>query len=155
MRLLVGTFLFSIASALVPVLNVEAYLAVVANRLPDVDTWQLAAIGAGGQMIGKLVWYAAGERTLRLKRVAAKMKQPAWQASYAKWHERINGRPVYGGVICLAAAFSGLPPFAVIAVLAGTLKMNVWVFLSTGLVGRTLRFWVVLEGAGFLTDLLR
>jgi membrane protein YqaA with SNARE-associated domain len=35
-------------------------------------------------------------------------------------------------------------------VLAGSLGMNVWVFLTTGLLGRILRFWAVLAGVGLL-----
>ena len=40
--------------------------------------------------------------------------------------------------------------YAVIAVLAGTLRMNFTVFLGTVLVGRTIRFWLVLAGVGLL-----
>jgi hypothetical protein len=36
-RLILGTFLFSVASALLPILNVEAYLAAVAIKAHDLS----------------------------------------------------------------------------------------------------------------------
>jgi membrane protein YqaA with SNARE-associated domain len=149
-KLLVGTFLFSIASALIPVLNLEVYLGAVAAKVQHVPSWQLAVIAGGGQMVGKVLWYYAGVHTMKLRWMRKKMETPSWQASYDRWHARIVGRPVYAGAICLAAAFSGFPPFAVIAVLAGSLRMSLWVFIGTGLIGRTLRFWAVLAGVGLV-----
>ena len=37
-----------------------------------------------------------------------------------------------------------------IAVVAGSLRMNVVVFFIAGLIGRTLFFWVLLLGAGLI-----
>jgi membrane protein YqaA with SNARE-associated domain len=45
---------------------------------------------------------------------------------------------------------TGFPPLAVIAVLAGTLRMNFTIFIVTVVVGRTIRFWLVLAGVGLL-----
>jgi membrane protein YqaA with SNARE-associated domain len=148
--LLIGTFVFSVASALIPVLNLEVYLGAVAARAPHVSQWELAVLAGSGQMVGKLIWYYAGVNTMKLPWMRRKMGTEKWRASYETWHGRIVGRPVYAGVICVVAGFGGFPPFAVIAVLAGSLGMNVWVFLTTGLLGRILRFWAVLAGVGLL-----
>lgn len=148
MKLLVATFLFSIASALIPVLNVETYLAVVAAKLKGVDDWELALLAGSGQMVGKVIWYYAGVHTMKIPWMRKKMEKPKWQESYDTWHGRLVGRRWYGGLICFLSAASGFPPFAIIAVLAGSLRMPFWVFFSTGLVGRTLRFWAVLAGVG-------
>jgi membrane protein YqaA with SNARE-associated domain len=45
---------------------------------------------------------------------------------------------------------TGFPPLAVIAVLAGTLRMNFVIFIVTVFVGRTIRFWLVLAGVSML-----
>jgi len=147
-KLVIGTFLFSVASALVPILNVEAYLAAVALEARNLSTWQLAAVGAAGQSVGKILWYFAGIHSLKIRWIRQKMETEKWQLSYARWHERIVGRPVLAGAITFASAVSGFPPLAVIAVLAGTLRMNFAIFLGTVFVGRTIRFWLVLAGVG-------
>ena len=49
-----------------------------------------------------------------------------------------------------ASAVTGFPPLAVIAVLAGTLRMNFPIFIVTVVAGRTIRFWLVLAGVGLL-----
>ncbi len=152
MSLILGTFLFSVASALIPVLNVEVYLAAIPHA-DDRALW-LAIVAGTGQTIGKIIWYYAGIHSMRISWLARKMETPKWQASYQKWHRRIVGRPVVAGAICLASAFSGFPPLAVIAVLAGALRMNFVVFVVTCLIGRILRFWLVLEGAQWVKDVV-
>ena len=59
-----------------------------------------------------------------------------------------------GGLVFLSA-FTGFPPFAVLSVLAGQLRMSLTLFLALGLVGRWLRFAAVLGGAAWLSDLMR
>ena len=150
MKLVIGTFLFSVASALLPILNVEAYLAAVALKAHNLSDWQLAAVGGAGQSVGKIFWYVAGRESLRIRRIRQKMETEKWQASYEKWHERIVGRPVLAGTISFGSAVTGFPPLAVIAVLAGTLRMNFTLFMVTVFAGRTIRFWLVLAGVAML-----
>ena len=150
MKLVIGTFLFSVASALIPILNVEAYLAAVAIKAQNLSDWQLAAVGGAGQSVGKVVWYFAGIHSLKVRWIRQKMATEKWQLSYARWHERIVGRPALAGTISFTSAVTGFPPLAVIAVLAGTLRMNFALFLATVFVGRSIRFWLVLAGVGLL-----
>jgi membrane protein YqaA with SNARE-associated domain len=149
-KLVIGTFLFSVASALIPILNVEAYLAAVAIQAHNLSDWELAAVGGAGQGFGKILWYVAGTQSLRIRWIQQKMETEKWQLSYARWHERIVGRPVFAGTISFGSAVTGFPPLAVIAVLAGTLRMNFAIFLGTVFLGRTIRFWLVLAGVGIL-----
>jgi len=149
-KLVIGTFLFSIASALLPILNVEAYLAAVALKAHNLSDWQLAAVGGAGQGVGKILWYLAGMESLRIRRIREKMETEKWQLSYERWHQRIVGRPMLAGGITFASAVTGFPPLAIIAVLAGTLRMNFPIFMVTVFAGRTIRFWLVLAGVGLL-----
>jgi len=149
-KLIIGTFFFSVASALLPILNVEAYLAAVALKAHNLSDWQLAAVGGAGQGVGKILWYLAGTQSLRIRWIRQKMETEKWQLSYEKWHERIVGRPVLAGAISFTSAVTGFPPLAVIAVLAGTLRMNFTIFIVTVFAGRTIRFWLVLAGVGLL-----
>jgi len=149
-KLVIGTFLFSIASALLPILNVEAYLAAVAIKAHNLSDWQLAAVGGAGQSVGKILWYLAGMESLRIRRIRERMESEKWQAAYERWHARIVGRPMLAGGITFASAVTGFPPLAIIAVLAGTLRMNFPIFMVTVFTGRTIRFWLVLAGVGLL-----
>ena len=151
--LLVTTFLYSAVSAVVAFLALEGYLAVAATN----DTYPsvaLALAAATGQILGKLLWYWAGAGTTRLPWLRHKLEAPRVAAALTRWRNRTDGRPVYTGVVLFASAFAGLPPFMVMSVVAGVLRVRMWLFLSTGLVGRFLRFWLVLEAADYAWFLL-
>ncbi len=152
MKLLIGTFFFSFGSALLPILNAEAYVAVAANTHPAV---LLAVVASVGQMVGKVLWYYAGANAEKLPYIHRKMDKPKARASMAKWQERTQGRPWFTALILFASAAAGFPPYAVMAALAGVLRANFLVFLVTGLVGRFLRFWVVAAAATSVFDLFR
>ena len=146
----------SVASALVPLINIELYLVGLAAVTSSDGIWLLAAVGGLGQMLGKLVWYYLGANALRWGWVRRKIEKPKAKAKLELWQRRTQDRPVIGGLLLFASAFSGFPPFAIVAVLAGQLRMNLWLFLGVGFVGRTLRFAAFLGGGdllgGFTTD---
>lgn len=147
MRLLIGTLLFCLGSALIPVMNAEAYLSVVAQS----SDWWPALLGfvAGlGQTGGKVVWYYAGRGSTKIPWIRKKLESPKWQGSYDRWYARTSGRPVLATALLAASGFSGFPPLAVMAVLFGALRFNLPIFTLTVLVSRALRFWVILEAAG-------
>jgi membrane protein YqaA with SNARE-associated domain len=151
-RLLLGTFFYSIASALIPVLNAEIPLAGIPTG--NANSWLFAFAAAGGQTIGKVLWYYAGRHSMKISWLRKKMETEKWQQSYQTWHARIVGRPLLAGAICLVSGVGGFPPLAIVAVLAGSLRMNLPLFIGTVLVGRTIRFWLVIEGAAVLKDLI-
>lgn len=138
MKLLVATFFVSIASALLPLINAEIFVAGVAQTQPIV---LVALIAAAGQMVGKTLWYYAGAHAERLSYIRRHMQKPKFTASLEKWRVQTEGRRVYTGLILFASASAGFPPYAVIAALAGVLRVNFTLFLLTGFVGRFLRFW--------------
>jgi membrane protein YqaA with SNARE-associated domain len=142
------------ASALVPLINIEAYLGVRATVASLDSVWLLSFVAAVGQMAGKLVWYYLGASALSWGWVRRKVEQPKNAARLELWRTRTHDRPVLAGGLLLLSAFSGFPPFAIVAVLAGQLRMNLPMFLVVGLVGRWLRFAVVLGGAAWLGDWL-
>jgi len=149
--LILGTFFFSIGSALLPLLNLEIYLGALPNAHDRALV--LAVVAGTGQTLGKVVWYYAGVHSMKLPWLARKMESEKWQESYRRWHDRIVGRPLFAGAIVFASAISGFPPLAVVAVLAGSLEMSFVLFLVTCLVGRIARFWLVLEGAEWVRQL--
>ncbi len=141
------TFGVSIASALIPLINIEIYLGGLAGAGVGAGQSFAIAFAAGlGQTIGKVVWYELAQRSFESERVQKKLTNVKWRAAYAKWQERIQGRPWYAGAIIFASAFAGVPPLLVLAMVAGTLHMPRWVFIPTVLVGRVARFYLILVG---------
>ena len=139
------------ASALVPLINIEVYLIGLGTIASPGNVWLLATVAGVGQMAGKLVWYYLGANALRWGWVRKKAEAPKAKAKLELWRKRTQDRPVVGALLLFASAWSGFPPFAVVAVLAGQLRMNVVMFLVVGTVGRTLRFATFLGGAAWLT----
>lgn len=142
----------SIGSALLPLINIEAILAVAVSQAPDA-TWGLILAATAGQMIGKVLWYWGGMHVDRAPWVHRQLQKPKARASLDKWHARAEGRPWFTAGLLLFSAATGFPPYAVTAVLAGTLRVNFWIFLVTGLLGRGLRFWAVVAGTSSLLHL--
>lgn len=142
----VSIFGASVASALLPLINIEAILAVTISQQDD-HAFALVATATFGQMIGKTLWYWGAVEVERAPWVRRQLEKPKAQATMARWHERAEGRPWFTGGLLFVSAFTGFPPYAITAVLAGTLRVNFWIFLLTGLLGRGLRFWLVVAGA--------
>jgi membrane protein YqaA with SNARE-associated domain len=142
-------------SALVPLVNIEAYLGVRGSVADVGAVWTLAFAAALGQMAGKVVWYYLGANALSWGWVRRKVETPKAQARLEKWRTRTQTKPLVAGSLVFLSAFSGFPPFAIVAVLAGQLRMNLGLFFVLGLVGRWLRFAAVLGGAEWLGGLVR
>jgi membrane protein YqaA with SNARE-associated domain len=145
----------SIASALLPLINIEVYLVGLVAVSGGERLWLLAAVGGLGQMVGKVVWYYLGANSLRWGWVRRRMERPKAKAKLELWQRRTHDRPALGGLLVFASASAGIPPFAIIAVLAGQLRMSFTLFMVVGFVGRTLRFALVLGGADWAAGLLQ
>lgn len=155
MREAAALLLIGFASALVPLINIEAYLGVRAS-LASVDSlWLLSLVAAVGQILGKLVWYYIGASALSWGWVRRRVEKPKNLARLELWRRRTHDRPVLAAALVWVSAFTGFPPFAVLAVLAGQLRMSLTLFVVVGLLGRWLRFAVVLGGAAWFGDWLR
>ena len=152
---LLGVLGVAFASALVPLVNIEAYLGVRGSVGGIGNVWVLGLAAGFGQMVGKVVWYYLGASSLHWGWVRRRMETPKAQARLETWRLRTHERPALAGALVFVSAFSGFPPFAILSVLAGQLRMQLALFFGLGLAGRWLRFTAVLGGAGWLAQLLR
>ena len=152
---LLGVLGVAFASALVPLVNIEAYLGVRGSVGGIDNVWVLGLAAGLGQMVGKVVWYYLGASSLHWGWVRRRMETPKAQARLETWRLRTHERPALAGALVFVSAFSGFPPFAILSVLAGQLRMQLALFFGLGLAGRWLRFTAVLGGAGWLAQLLR
>ena len=103
-----------------------------------------------GQTIGKVALYYGAEWVMSLSWIKKKTSGPKWTAAYERWHTRIDEHPAQTGLLLFASASVGFPPLLVIAVLAGHLRVNIWLFVSTVLIGRWLRFAIILGAANWI-----
>ncbi len=136
LRLCLVTYLVCFVSGLVPLVHSETYLVSVSSFcLPSV-TLPLALSAAFGQMTAKVVLYYGGRGLVRLPLGRYQAKVTAAQARF----ERRKGST---GLFLFASAFTGLPPFFAVSILAGMLRLALRDFVLAGLLGRVLRFGIV------------
>jgi membrane protein YqaA with SNARE-associated domain len=144
-----------IASALLPLVNIEAYLGVRGAVADQPGLWVVGLVAAVGQMLGKVVWYYLGATSLQWRWVRRRIDTPRAQLRLETWRLRVDQRPVLAAALTFASALVGVPPFAILAVLAGQLRMRLPLFVALGVAGRWLRFSAVLGGAAWLSALVR
>lgn len=130
-----------IASALVPVVNAEAYALVTAARPGFAPAWSVVVALAAGQTCGKLVLFESARRgaTAWLRRLH---RAPA-DSRGSRWSGRVSAclrSRRAGPALVLASAGLGLPPLAAVSLAAGAAGQRRWVFTAACLIGRTARF---------------
>lgn len=134
------TFAVCVASAIIPVVNAELYLIAASALATPGVAWMLVIAGALGQMVGKSLMYYAGVGALqlpseRLQRMVAQVRE-RYQGTGA------TGSTLGTGVILLSATV-GLPPFYVVSIACGLLRIPFLQFFVLGLLGRLVRFGVM------------
>lgn len=151
---LASTVGVGVVSAVFPLVNMEAYVVGLAAGQRGVH-WSLIGVAAAfGQMIGKLLFYYAGNGGVRLgsrlRRKTDSQRVGRWSARLERFRKTCAQRPWWAAGVLLISASSGLPPFAAMAFIAGTAGIPVTTFVVTGLVGRTARFALLAASPGLL-----
>lgn len=137
----------AVASALIPVINIELYLIGAAALAPRAMVVPLVLAATIGQMIGKVVMYYAATG-------AVKLPGKRLQGALEKMNTTLRDRPRSGGALVFASAAAGFPPFFVVTVAAGAARMNLAVFVVLGFLGRLIRFAVCVALPHLAKDLL-
>jgi membrane protein YqaA with SNARE-associated domain len=150
--LLLCTFLVSIVSAMCPLVNIEVYIAGIGALGNNFGVFPMALAAGIGATIGKLIWYAVGASSMRWPFIARKMEAPNFQKAFARVQAQIDRRAWMGMALLFLSSTIGLPPLAIMSVLCGQLRFNRVAFGATVLVGRVLRFAVVLGGSAWLVS---
>ena len=153
---------FGVVSAVLPVVNAEAY--VIGSQVTAVAGPVLIAVGVGiGQTFGKLLLFLGVRRGkefrfIRHRREEARARPvgPArarFRVIMARLLDLV-GQERWGLPIVLLAAIVGIPPLYAVALLAGATTMRALSFALTVLVGRITRFVLLATGVGGLQGLL-
>ena len=149
---------FGVLSAILPVVNAEAY--VVASQVAAVAGAIPIAVGIGvGQTIGKCLLFYGVRRGRQFRfvrehrdRLRAQPRGRVRQALYdgVQFLLRLVGTKRWGLPITFVAALVGIPPLYAVALLAGATKMKLRYFAPVVLVGRITRFLLVAYGVNLL-----
>ncbi len=138
--LLSSAFVASVVSGFIPFVNAEVVVAGAAVAAPPGYMVPVIAVCSIGQMLAKVALYAGmrwlpdrlpAKATERLERASAKVKK----LEHA------------GLTLVLVSAVVGLPPFYLISLAAGAMKLSLAGFIVAGTAGRTVRFAIIGYGA--------
>jgi membrane protein YqaA with SNARE-associated domain len=132
---ILGTFVYCVASAVIPVFHAEAYLITMSALLPPAFGVPLVLAATVGQMIGKSAMYYMGRGVVRLP--GERMRR--FMAKAEEWG---RSRPGIEGSLVFVSASTGFPPFYVTSIACGMLKVRFATFFALGLLGRLVRFTV-------------
>ncbi|MFC3999542.1 VTT domain-containing protein [Nocardiopsis sediminis] len=148
-------FAVALASALLPVLNIELYLLGAASLSGGPVLSAMAVAAAAGQTLGKVAYYYLGRGVLDLPWLRRRA------ATTGRWGERIaglrakaEGRPWWTAGLVAVSSFASIPPFMVVCVLAGTVRMPVWAFVAVTMATRSARFLLLVFAPGTAMALL-
>ncbi|HEU4630253.1 MAG TPA: VTT domain-containing protein [Gemmatimonadaceae bacterium] len=130
-------------SAVVPFVNAELYLLAAASVASSRLAPALVVAAALGQMLGKSLMYYAGRGALRLPSERLRRMVATVERRYRE--EGAAGAAV-GSTVILASAGLGLPPFYVVSIACGILRIPFAQFFVLGLLGRLARFGVIVLG---------
>jgi membrane protein YqaA with SNARE-associated domain len=147
---------FGVGSAVVPVLNAEAYVigAGVSGKLDPVA----AAVGVSiGQAAGKLAMFLAVRYRPGYAKAHDKPVKPLdLSTRWGRWRQRVRdasrwmlgllGDVRYGLPVTLLSSFVGIPPLYAVALIAGASRMSVSGFGLAVLAGRAVRFVLIALG---------
>jgi membrane protein YqaA with SNARE-associated domain len=129
-----GYFGLAVASAVFPWVNAEILVLSLPAVAPSRSAlFVLLLVATAGQMTGKCVLYWAGRKGNTVLRGRA-------GEALTKWRQRLEARPSRAVALVLVSSIVGLPPFYLMTLVAGALKMNFLTYLTAGTAGRLVRF---------------
>ncbi len=131
--LYIATYLVCFVSGFVPLVNTELYLLSVSSLGSLPLALPLTFAAALGQMTAKVMLYLAGRGVLKIPLGRYEGRLQSAHAALEAHHQRTS-------LFLFVSAFSGLPPFYLVAILAGSLRVAFGSFFSAGFAGRFLRF---------------
>lgn len=162
---LVSTYLLGLSSALLVVLSIDVLILGV-DAASGTPPWAVALAAALGQVTGKTFYYLLGSGVVaRVPSLHLRRRRPGSAGSeaaplsprraraalrLAALQAWAAARPWGPAALILWSAAVGLPPFAATSVVAGALRMPLWLFWVTGVAGRFLRFLAILGAGGEL-----
>lgn len=137
-------FAVATAAGLVPLINIELYLLGAVALVDDGALVPMALAAALGQTLGKIPYYYVGYGTISTPWLRRRAATPGrWTERVSRWRARAEERPVWGAGLLALSSFASVPPFMVVSVLAGVLRMNLVLFCAVTFATRFARFLIL------------
>ena len=142
-------FGLTVVSAVVPWVNAEVIvLSFPALAQSQLELTVLVLVATAGQMTGKIAVYWTGRR-------AGDLPKARMAEAIERWRGRLERRPASAlGFVFLSSAV-GIPPFYVMSLLAGALKLSFARYFFVGACGRLVRFGLLAFSPQLLLGMLR
>ena len=142
-------------SGLVPLINIELYLVGAVVAVDDGAHVAMAVTAGVGQTLGKLPYYYVGRGSLEIPWFKRRARTPGkWAARAEAWRARAEDSPVWGMGLLAVSSLVSVPPFMVVSVLAGVVRMGPVAFCTVTLLTRTARFLVVVFAPAWALSVL-
>ena len=148
-------FVVATAAGLVPLINIELYLVGAVAVLDDGALVAMAVAAAVGQTLGKVPYYYVGRGTISAPWLRRRAATPGkWSARVAEWRAKAEARPAWGAGLLALSSFASIPPFMVVSVLAGVVRMNLVLFCAVTFVTRAARFLILVLAPAWVLSYL-
>lgn len=142
-------FVFGIGSGLLPIfLNAEAYVIALGSLVESKPSLVIAIVALGiGTVVGKVVVFELARRGSRkYRRVERREPRNRLTAGLRRTGDRmlkLLEHQYLGSATVLASSATGVPPLAVVAVMAGMARQPLWLFSLMVFCGRTTQFLAI------------
>jgi membrane protein YqaA with SNARE-associated domain len=131
--LYLSTYIIAVISGFVPVVNIEVYLVWVAALTSRTQGIPITVLATLGQMTAKTLMYLGGAGIVKITLRKPEEKMAAVRKKFERWKNQTS-------LFIFLSAFLGVPPFYIVSIVSGGLKIKLPHFLIPGLAGRFLRF---------------
>lgn len=145
-----AAFAFGIGSALLPVfLNAELYVVATGSLVNDPFTLVLAILALViGTVIGKAFVFQLARRGARKVQSSVERKPP--RNAFFRWLRKVSDfflglldRPYAGALTAFVSSLTGLPPLAIVTIMAGASRQPQSLFLLMVFLGRMIQFCLI------------
>ncbi len=148
LALILSTMVGCFIGSLVPVINTELIVLAAAAAAPPELAVALVLVASISQMAAKSLLYLAGTGLLRLPL--------GWMGRHVEQAlAKAQAQQAASGTLLFTSASTGFPPFYVMSVASGALRIDFRRFLVVGFLGRTLRFAVLVAFPVVIKTLFR
>jgi len=141
-----SAFVGCVIGSFIPLIHTELLVLGIAAFAPGAEGWLLVFVATLGTMIGKTVLYYGGVGLLKLPM----RKRERIDRYLAEARERQG----IAGSVLFAAATLGFPPFYIVTVVAGAIRLNMARFWILGFIGRFIRFTAVVFAPHLIRGLI-
>jgi len=141
-----AAFTGCMVGSVIPLIHTELLIFGMAALVPGAAALPLVLLATAGTMVGKTVLYYGGRGLVHLP-----IRR---RARIDKFIAEAEGRRGLADTVLFASAASGFPPFYVVTVASGAIRLPLFRFILWGTAGRLIRFTAVVYAPHLIRGLI-